>query len=66
MLVDVGAMRAEAWLESALSPAALMAELKKQLPLYMVPQRIVVRPTLPRSPNGKFDRNLIKTEFLSS
>ena len=49
-----------------IDPEALLAEFKKQVPLYMVPQRIVVRPTLPRSPNGKFDRNLLKTELLSS
>ncbi len=49
-----------------IDPDALLAEFKKQVPLYMVPQRIVVRPTLPRSPNGKFDRNLLKTEILST
>jgi acyl-CoA ligase (AMP-forming) (exosortase A-associated) len=48
-----------------IDPAALLEEFKKQVPLYMVPQSIVVRPTLPRSPNGKFDRNLLKIEFLS-
>jgi len=45
-----------------IDPAALQAEFKKQVPLYMVPQRIEVRPSLPRSPNGKFDRNLLKSE----
>jgi acyl-CoA ligase (AMP-forming) (exosortase A-associated) len=49
-----------------IDPEALLAEFTKQVPLYMVPQRIVVRPMLPRSPNGKFDRNLLKTELLSS
>lgn len=44
----------------------LLAQFKKDLPLYMVPQTIVVRPELPRSPNGKFDRNLLKTDLLSS
>jgi acyl-CoA ligase (AMP-forming) (exosortase A-associated) len=41
---------------------ALLAELRKVLPLYMVPRQIVVRPALPRSPNGKFDRNLLREE----
>jgi acyl-CoA ligase (AMP-forming) (exosortase A-associated) len=41
----------------------LIAHFKRQLPLYMVPQRIVVRPELPRSPNGKFDRNLLRQEI---
>lgn len=45
-----------------LDPAALKAALKKELPLYMVPKDVVVRPELPRSPNGKFDRNLLRRE----
>jgi acyl-CoA ligase (AMP-forming) (exosortase A-associated) len=43
--------------------AALRAELKRQLPLYMLPKQIVVRPELPRSPNGKFDRNRLRQEL---
>lgn len=41
---------------------ALVAELRQLLPLYMIPGQIDVRHELPRSPNGKFDRNLIKAE----
>ena len=41
---------------------ALISELRQLLPLYMVPGQIEVRDELPRSPNGKFDRNLIKSE----
>lgn len=41
---------------------ALVTELRQLLPLYMVPSQIEVRDELPRSPNGKFDRNLIKAE----
>jgi acyl-CoA synthetase (AMP-forming)/AMP-acid ligase II len=44
---------------------ALVAELKQQLPLYMVPAQIIVRPELPRSPNDKFDRNRIREELTS-
>ncbi len=40
----------------------LLAELRKVLPLYMVPRQIVVRAALPRSPNGKFDRNVLRQE----
>ena len=40
----------------------LLTALKRELPLYMVPRRIVVRSELPRSPNGKFDRNLLREE----
>jgi acyl-CoA synthetase (AMP-forming)/AMP-acid ligase II len=46
-----------------LDPDVLMAELKQQLPLYMLPKHVVVRPSLPRSPNNKFDRNLLRQEL---
>jgi acyl-CoA ligase (AMP-forming) (exosortase A-associated) len=45
-----------------LEPTILLDELRRQLPLYMVPRDVVVRPDLPRSPNGKFDRNLLRQE----
>jgi len=45
---------------------ALIAVLKKQLPLYMVPRDVLVRGTIPRSPNGKFDRNLLRQELQSA
>ena len=35
---------------------ALIAAMKRRLPLYMVPAVVVVRDEIPRSPNGKFDR----------
>jgi acyl-CoA ligase (AMP-forming) (exosortase A-associated) len=41
---------------------ALTTALRQLLPLYMVPGTIDVRDELPRSPNGKFDRNLLKAE----
>ncbi|HWS31477.1 MAG TPA: acyl-CoA ligase (AMP-forming), exosortase A system-associated [Actinoplanes sp.] len=44
---------------------ALRAALKKDLPIYMLPKDIQVRPELPRSPNGKFDRNLLRAEVSS-
>jgi acyl-CoA ligase (AMP-forming) (exosortase A-associated) len=46
-----------------LEPDELLAELRRQLPLYMVPKQVVVRPSLPRSPNNKFDRNLLREEL---
>lgn len=49
-----------------LLPETLMAELKRQLPSYMVPKRVVVRASLPRSPNDKFDRNLLRQEMSTS
>jgi acyl-CoA ligase (AMP-forming) (exosortase A-associated) len=46
-----------------LEPDELLAELRRLLPLYMVPKHVVVRPSLPRSPNNKFDRNLLRQEL---
>ena len=46
-----------------LDAAGLKAILRKELPLYMVPTDVVVRTELPRSPNGKFDRNLLRQEL---
>ncbi len=42
---------------------ALLSEMKKALPLYMLPKRVDVRPEIPRSPNGKFDRALLRKEL---
>jgi acyl-CoA ligase (AMP-forming) (exosortase A-associated) len=45
-----------------LDPAALLAAMRRTLPLYMVPAEVVVLDELPRSPNGKFDRVLLRQE----
>ena len=45
-----------------LDTAALLAALRKKLPLYMVPKDVLVRAEIPRSPNGKYDRNRLKQE----
>jgi acyl-CoA ligase (AMP-forming) (exosortase A-associated) len=47
----------------ALDADALLKDLRKRLPLYMVPKHIVVKPEIPRSPNGKFDRTLLRQEL---
>jgi len=47
-----------------LDVAALTAELKRVLPLYMVPSRIDVRDELPRSPNGKYDRSSLLSQLM--
>ena len=44
-------------------PADLLAVFRRQLPRYMVPAEVVVREELPRSPNGKFDRVLLRQEL---
>ena len=41
----------------------LLARMRQQLPLYMVPAAVHVRDELPRSPNGKYDRTLIRDEL---
>jgi acyl-CoA synthetase (AMP-forming)/AMP-acid ligase II len=41
-------------------PDALLGELRRQLPAYMVPREVEVLSELPRSPNGKYDRNSIR------
>lgn len=39
----------------------VVAALRGRLPRFMVPRRVVVLDDLPRSPNGKFDRNALRT-----
>jgi acyl-CoA ligase (AMP-forming) (exosortase A-associated) len=48
--------------EGELDRNELLGVLKQQLPMYMVPSDVIVRSELPRSPNNKFDRNLIRQE----
>ena len=42
---------------------SLRMHLKRELPSFMQPARIVWRAELPRSPNGKIDRAALKAEF---
>jgi acyl-CoA ligase (AMP-forming) (exosortase A-associated) len=49
--------------DGQLNAVALIAEMKRQLPLYMVPSAVLERPSIPRSPNGKFDRVLLREEL---
>jgi acyl-CoA ligase (AMP-forming) (exosortase A-associated) len=44
---------------------ALRAGLKRELPTFMQPARIVWRDELPRGPNGKIDRAALKAELAS-
>jgi acyl-CoA ligase (AMP-forming) (exosortase A-associated) len=48
---------------SQLDVEALLAQIKKTLPFYMLPKRVDVRAEIPRSPNGKFDRTLLRKEL---
>jgi len=48
----------------AVDRAGLLAECRRRLPAYMVPAHIVLREeALPRNPNGKIDRNLLRQTF---
>ena len=47
---------------TALDSEALLAALRRNLPAYMVPREVLVRDEIPRSPNGKFDRTLVRQE----
>lgn len=49
--------------EDTLSGETLIAAMRRQLPLYMVPSIVEVRDQIPRSPNGKFDRALLHREL---
>jgi acyl-CoA synthetase (AMP-forming)/AMP-acid ligase II len=48
--------------ESSFQEQQLTCAMRSSLPRYMIPSAIVVRDGLPRSPNGKFDRSLIRAE----
>jgi acyl-CoA ligase (AMP-forming) (exosortase A-associated) len=41
----------------------LMKHLSSRLPTYMVPSRVIWRTDLPRNPNGKIDRTMLKAEL---
>jgi acyl-CoA ligase (AMP-forming) (exosortase A-associated) len=49
--------------EAGVDVEALLSRLRKSLPAYMLPKRVVVKPEIPRSPNGKFDRGLLREEL---
>ena len=49
----------------AVDADALLAQMRKALPRYMVPTRVDVRAEIPRSPNGKFDRKVLREELRS-
>jgi acyl-coenzyme A synthetase/AMP-(fatty) acid ligase len=49
---------------SVLDDAALRRTCGRLLPLYMIPERIEARPSLPRTSTGKIDRAALRAECL--
>jgi acyl-CoA synthetase (AMP-forming)/AMP-acid ligase II len=49
----------------ALDVEALIADMKRQMPRYMVPAIVVSCDAIPRSPNGKYDRAKLRQELAS-
>ncbi len=49
--------------EGRVDEAAVIAALRRTLPLYMVPSQVIGKLEMPRSANGKFDRALLKSEL---
>ena len=49
--------------EAKVDVDTLLAQLRRALPLYMLPRRVEIRREIPRSPNGKFDRALLRAEL---
>lgn len=43
--------------------AEMLAELRKTLPMFMQPHKIILREQLPRNPNGKIDRKHLSAEY---
>jgi acyl-CoA synthetase (AMP-forming)/AMP-acid ligase II len=52
--------------DAALDAAALLKECQRRLPAYMVPAHVELRAgQLPRNPNGKIDRALLRQPFMT-
>jgi acyl-CoA ligase (AMP-forming) (exosortase A-associated) len=51
--------------QPSLDASALLAAFKRQLPQYMVPSTVIEMASLPTTPNGKFDRVLIREQVAS-
>jgi acyl-CoA synthetase (AMP-forming)/AMP-acid ligase II len=49
--------------DGELAADEVIRALRRDLPLYMVPAMVNVRDEIPRSPNGKFDRTLLREQL---
>ena len=50
-------------IDETLDVTALLAAFKRQLPQYMVPSSVIEMAAIPTTPNGKFDRVLLRERF---
>ena len=50
--------------DAQIVPRKFSAELKKRLPSYMVPQKIIAINSFPHTPSGKIDRQLLKKNYM--
>lgn len=50
--------------DTEIVPRKFNMELKKHLPSYMIPQRIISMPSFPHTPSGKIDRQRLKKEYM--
>ncbi len=50
--------------DAEIIPRKFNMELKKLLPAYMIPQKIISLPTFPHTPSGKIDRQKLKREYM--
>jgi acyl-CoA ligase (AMP-forming) (exosortase A-associated) len=48
---------------TTLDADALLARMRQAVPLYMLPHRVAVKKAISRSPNGKFDRAMLREEL---
>ena len=62
-IVDGSAQGLVGYCTSPRTADEITAAMLQTLPRYMVPAEVVVRSELPRSPNGKFDRVLLREEL---
>ena len=51
--------------DSEIVPRKFNMALKKTLPAYMIPQRLVTLNSFQHTPSGKIDRQLLKKEYIT-
>ena len=52
--------------DAEIVPRRFIMELKKYIPAYMAPQKIIALPAFPHTPSGKIDRQGLKKQFMEA